>query len=132
MLEVKHTIPDAKKESTEDLAKKRRRLMMSGPQGGSDSSDKSKSSGSALTSLADLCSYKIDVKTKQHDISMSIVKKHKPNLFEYLDEFAEALDPDSGIKELYHPKNNKVFTWRAMRLLHQKHVGRLGITKDKH
>lgn len=39
-----------------------------------------------------------------------------PTLEEHLESYVEALDPESGIEDEYHPKNDSLFTWRAMRL----------------
>ncbi len=39
-----------------------------------------------------------------------------PTLDEHLELYVEALDPESGIEDEYHPKNDSLFTWRAMRL----------------
>lgn len=39
-----------------------------------------------------------------------------PTLEEHLELYVEALDPESGIEDEYHPKNDSLFTWRAMRL----------------
>ena len=39
-----------------------------------------------------------------------------PTLDEHLEPYVEALDPESGIEDEYHPKNDSLFTWRAMRL----------------
>uniref|UniRef100_A0A7S4ANT1 THO complex subunit 1 n=1 Tax=Pseudo-nitzschia australis TaxID=44445 RepID=A0A7S4ANT1_9STRA len=39
-----------------------------------------------------------------------------PTLEEHLEPYVEALDPESGIEDEYHPKNDSLFTWRAMRL----------------
>ena len=39
-----------------------------------------------------------------------------PTLEQHLELYVDALDPDSGIEDEYHPKNNSLFTWRAMRL----------------
>merc|ERR1711935_943766 len=39
-----------------------------------------------------------------------------PTLEEHLKPYVEALDPESGIEDEYHPKNDSLFSWRAMRL----------------
>lgn len=39
-----------------------------------------------------------------------------PKMVDYLDDFVEAMDPESGIEEEYHPKNDKKFCWRALRI----------------
>ena len=50
-------------------------------------------------------------------IAVSKDLHHKlPTLEEHLEPYVEALDPESGIEDEYHPKNDSLFTWRAMRL----------------
>lgn len=44
------------------------------------------------------------------------IHKKLPTLDEHLEPYVEALDPESGIEDEYHPKNDSLFTWRAMRL----------------
>ncbi len=126
--EVSESKENSEADDREELAKKRRELM-----GGSlGANGSSTTESSSLSSLADLYSYKIDVKTELPDISMSIMKKHKPDTFDFLEDYVEALDPEAGIEEEYHPKNDKLFAWRAMRLLNEKHVGSLGIDHNGH
>ena len=50
----------------------------------------------------------------------------------FLSSYVEALDPSAGIEEAYHPKNDKVFCWRAMRVLGKEgHVEEMGkVEKD--
>lgn len=43
--------------------------------------------------------------------------KAVPKLEDFVDDYIEALDPESGIEEEYHPKNNPQFCWKALRLL---------------
>ena len=40
-----------------------------------------------------------------------------PKLESFLEDYVEALDPESGIEEEYHPKNNKRFCWQSLRLI---------------
>ncbi|GAX15534.1 THO complex subunit 1 [Fistulifera solaris] len=47
-----------------------------------------------------------------------------PSVENHLEDYVEALDPDSGIEAEYHPKNESLFSWRALRLLSDQHVGR--------
>ena len=44
------------------------------------------------------------------------LKKALPTLEEYLEPYVEALDPESGIEAEYHPGNDPLYAWRAMRL----------------
>jgi THO complex subunit 1 len=39
-----------------------------------------------------------------------------PTLEQHLEPYVDALDPEAGIEDEYHPKNDSLFTWRAMRL----------------
>jgi THO complex subunit 1 len=50
------------------------------------------------------------------NFSKSMRMHNVPVLHDYLNEYVEALDPDAGIEAEYHPKNDSVFTWRALRL----------------
>lgn len=45
-----------------------------------------------------------------------------PSFEEHIREYLDAEDPDAGIDEEYHPKQNSVYCWRAMRLLAVKDV----------
>lgn len=46
-----------------------------------------------------------------------------PSVESHLEDYVEALDPESGIEPEYHPKNESLFCWRALRLLSDQHVG---------
>ena len=55
--------------------------------------------------------------SKNELVAVSKDSHHKiPTLDEHLEFYVEALDPESGIEDEYHPKNDSLFTWRAMRL----------------
>ena len=84
----------------DDMAKKRPRLL-DGPLG-NDSSDKEQVY--ELLSKGDLIK-----------ISQELVKT-VPSLEHHLEPYVDALDPEAGIEDDYHPKNNALFSWRAMRL----------------
>jgi len=64
----------------------------------------------------------IVMKTELPAISQKM-RKVVPALETHFDEFVEALDPDSGIEAEYHPKNDTLFCWRALRLLSVDHLG---------
>jgi len=49
-----------------------------------------------------------------------------PSSADHLADYVEALDPDSGIEAEYHPKNDAVFTWRALRLLSESNLEDFG------
>ncbi len=40
-----------------------------------------------------------------------------PEFKEYIEEYTDADDPENGIEEEYHPKNNSIYCWRARRML---------------
>ena len=44
------------------------------------------------------------------------LKRSIPTLEEHMESYIEALDPESGIEAEYHPGNDPLFAWRAMRL----------------
>ena len=48
-----------------------------------------------------------------------------PSLETHLAEYVEALDPEAGIEAEYHPKNDKLFSWRALRVMSRDHLSRL-------
>ena len=57
-------------------------------------------------------------------LSQTLARANAPNIYDYFQEYVEALDPEAGIEAEYHPKNNVLFCWRAMRLLAKDNVGR--------
>ena len=79
----------------------------------------------AMSSLSDGA----DRSKESLDIDLKAVsrKMHQtaPSVKDHLEEYADALDPESGIEAEYHPKNNALFCWRAMRLLSTKHLSDL-------
>lgn len=44
----------------------------------------------------------------------------------FFEEYVDALDPEAGIENEYHPKNNMLSCWRALRLITKNHIGHLG------
>ena len=50
-----------------------------------------------------------------------------PTVESFLNPYVEALDPENGIEGEYHPRNDKVYCWRALRLMarDQKFEGQL-------
>lgn len=63
----------------------------------------------------------IVMKTELPLISQKM-RKLVPTLENHFEDFVDALDPDSGIEAEYHPKNDRVFCWRALRLLSNDHL----------
>ena len=55
------------------------------------------------------------------------ITKTLPTLESFLSPYVEALDPENGIEGEYHPRNDKVYCWRALRLLarDQNNLGQL-------
>jgi len=79
-----------------------------------------------IETKANFYSFKIDIRKDLPTLSSNIAKKHTPNLHTYLETYVEALNPEAGIEEEYNPKNDKLFAWRALRLLARRHVGDFG------
>ncbi|KAL9184034.1 hypothetical protein ACHAXT_002120 [Thalassiosira profunda] len=48
-----------------------------------------------------------------------LAKSTVPALSDFLEPYVEALDPENGIEGEYHPRNDTVYSWRALRLLAQ-------------
>lgn len=48
---------------------------------------------------------------------VSAESKHIPSLEEFLQPFKEQMNPNSGVDEEDKVKNDKVYNWRAFRLL---------------
>jgi hypothetical protein len=46
-----------------------------------------------------------------------------PSYDAYLEAFLDAEDPDNGIEDEYHPRHDKIYCWRASRLLAERNVG---------
>lgn len=44
----------------------------------------------------------------------------KPDLETYLKPLRTAMDPDAGIEEAFHPKNDETYVWRGLRLISAK------------
>lgn len=63
---------------------------------------------------------------KDLEVVSSQMQAAVPSLKGHLEEYVEALDPDSGIEAEYHPKNNAMFTWRTLRLLASDHLAYFG------
>jgi THO complex subunit 1 len=89
-------------EATEDQQKKKRSGLLDGPLGGGDDGNDSKQ-------------YEILEKDELIKISQELGQA-APTLEKHLEDYVDALDPEAGIEDAYHPKNDAMFTWRAMRL----------------
>jgi len=104
--------------------RRKRKLMMAGGLGGAAGGDLDGPTASAASSAA-LYSYRINLKDDLPGVARALAGSVPP-LFSHLDEYIEALDPENGIEADYHPRNDKPFAWRAMRLLARDHLGRFG------
>ena len=61
------------------------------------------------------------------EISAAVAEKSTvPPLEHYLDPVLVQMDPDEGIEEAYRHKNDKVYTWKAMRLMAKKDASLIG------
>ena len=58
-------------------------------------------------------------------------QQHVPSLETHLEPYVEALDPESGIEAEYHPKNDSIYSWRAMRLFRQHHSNMLHLVSHQ-
>jgi THO complex subunit 1 len=92
-------------EAKEDAAKQRSRrlLLLDGPL------------GSSKNDAASEQVYELLKKDDLIQISQEL-QKTVPTLEHHLEPYVEALDPEAGIEDEYHPKNDSLYTWRAMRL----------------
>lgn len=102
----------------DDIAAKRRKLMGSSALG--DKIENKSVKANAATYV-----YKIDLLQDLPKISQGM-SEHGNGMNRFFEEYADALDPEAGIEEEYHPKNNKLSSWRALRMLARKHIGHLG------
>ncbi|CAM9154644.1 unnamed protein product, partial [Ectocarpus fasciculatus] len=52
--------------------------------------------------------------------TLQTISNKIPSFDAHMESYIDAEDPDAGIEEAYHPKNDKVYCWRARRLLANK------------
>jgi THO complex subunit 1 len=64
----------------------------------------------------------IDLREDLHSICRNM-KQLVPSVDDHLEEYVEALDPDSGIEAEYHPKSSAFFNWQALRLMSYQNLG---------
>lgn len=67
----------------------------------------------------------------QQQLDMNVMAEvaaemHPPVIDDFLQDYVDALDPEAGIEEEYHPKNDKMFHWRTFRLLRTHHLDKFG------
>jgi THO complex subunit 1 len=87
-----------------NVEKKQRARLLDGPLGNNESGSSSMKQGYELLGKDDLLKFSQDL------------VKTVPTLEQHLEPYVEALDPESGIENEYHPKNDSLYSWRAMRL----------------
>jgi THO complex subunit 1 len=87
--------------------KKKRRMLLDGPLGDDDDENQQDHQQGHDFTLMDA--------DELATISKSMVEA-VPTLDQHLEPYVDALDPDAGIEAEYHPKNDPIFSWRAMRL----------------
>jgi THO complex subunit 1 len=90
--------PKRKLNDDEAKPKKRSRLLVA-PLGAADAAEQ----------------YQVLEKDELVKISQNLGET-APYLEAHLQDYVDALDPEAGIEDEYHPKNDSLFTWRAMRL----------------
>lgn len=54
--------------------------------------------------------------------TLAAIASKIPTFDAHIESYMEAEDPEAGIEEEYHPKNDKVYCWRARRLLANKKI----------
>jgi len=74
------------------------------------SKDKKKKDDDAIQ-ITDLAR---DTTSQDQDTSSSSLP---PTLKTFLEPYTDALDPENGIEGEYHPRNDSVYSWRALRLM---------------
>ncbi|KAL3943270.1 MAG: hypothetical protein SGBAC_002679, partial [Bacillariaceae sp.] len=67
----------------------------------------------------------------KEEVMVACVKlgSFEPTLEEHMEDCIDAFDPDAGIEEEYHPKNDPQFAWRAMRLFAKHQLALLKLCK---
>uniref|UniRef100_A0A7S4N1P0 THO complex subunit 1 n=2 Tax=Odontella aurita TaxID=265563 RepID=A0A7S4N1P0_9STRA len=120
----RYKLPEASASTAADdqeAQKRKRRALMSGSLG--SGGDQHQLDPTSLDATVNLYSFNIDVRKDLPEISRLLVSCI-PSLESHLEDYVEALDPEAGIEETYHPRNDKAFSWRAMRLLAKDNIGR--------
>lgn len=57
--------------------------------------------------------------------AISHTRQTTPSLVEYVKPVLEQMDPEAGIEEEYKLKNDKAYTWKALRLMAKKDISLL-------
>jgi len=117
--------PDLDKRQSSPLTGRKRKRSLGGAQLSSSAltSQKDKEGISSLSKKLAMDGAENNAALKD---SCTKMRQSAPKLQKHLEDYVDALDPDSGIEAEYHPKNNAHFCWRAMRLLSAHHLGDIG------
>jgi THO complex subunit 1 len=54
------------------------------------------------------------------------LEENVPSYQRQVAPYEEAMDPESGIEEEYHPKHDKVYCWRTLRVISSTHLAAFG------
>lgn len=79
-------------------------------------------SGDACVDRADISakSFTIQIDSSALQSTLQSISSRIPTFEAHMERYIDAEDPDAGIEEEYHPKNDKIYCWRARRLLANK------------
>ncbi len=84
----------------------------------------------SITERSNQYLYTIDLEKELPSISKGMSQHEHDEMTQFFEEYADALDPEAGIEQEYHPKNNKLSSWRALRSLSKRHIGNLADWDD--
>ena len=62
--------------------------------------------------------------------SLKVANPIAPSLETHINPMVEALDPENGIEEEYHPKKNLQYCWSGLRLFCRQHLDKVGPKGD--
>ena len=105
---------DLDKKQSVPLTSKRRRRTLGGALGTPNTEDE----GSMVFTQGMLNPTELATVSKK-------MRSSVPSMDTHLAEYIEALDPEAGIEAEYHPKNDKLFAWRALRVMTRDHLGQM-------
>ena len=67
-----------------------------------------------------------DLDKLPRDVTHCLPKKE-----DFFEEYVQACDPENGIEEEYHPKNNPIFCWRGLRILSAHNLDSFDLVNTK-
>lgn len=94
----------------ESLARKRKRPA---------EQEMKQNGGSAVSSALEVASMPIA------DIAEAL-EENVPSYQRQIAPYEEAMDPENGIDEEYHPKHDKIYCWRSLRVISNSHLAAFG------